>query len=86
MAAALAALPTAWRAAIISVICGETCLYVELSRCDPEAAMGIGQALRQAFANGEERDIIINGLDLSEIDGSELMMPWSRSQRPLGAR
>ena len=59
MARAIAALPTAWRCAIISVMWGDAECCIELTLCTPEAAVGIAQALAQVL---EGRDIVVNGL------------------------
>ena len=76
VAAALDALPSAWRCAIVSVTWGGTTCCAELGPCDPKTAAGIGQALNQALGG---RDIILNGLVLSDVDGA-LGMPWSNAR------
>jgi hypothetical protein len=73
VAAALNALPSAWRCAILSVICSDTDCAVELGPCDSAAAAGIGKAIDQAL---EERDITLNGRCLCALDFSD---PSARS-------
>jgi hypothetical protein len=76
VAAVIAALPTAWRCAIISVGWSDRDVYVELSRCDLEGAKGIGAALAQALPGCE---IVMNGLCFAEIDSTIGFggYPWS---------
>jgi hypothetical protein len=57
LAHVIAALPAAWRPAIVSVRCGAAQCCVELrAPCTSEAALGIGRALTQAL---EGREIVI---------------------------
>ena len=80
--AALGALPSAWRCAIVSVGWGDTECCIELRPCNPEAAAGIAQTL-------EPRDVVVNGVSLCEIDFSDpvcaIGMPLG-SRKPVGAR
>jgi hypothetical protein len=68
------AFPTDLRRAISSVVCCQSCIYVELRPCTEEAAFGIGRAFEQAC---EGCEVIMNGLGLAEIAGA-LGTPWSR--------